>query len=111
VPLGVIKKCENKVDEMCLILKELHSYVPTKRVTLDLLLPTGISRPLNSEIFHRILLGGDQLTAARNCMARVDHGSSGKRLSGVLPVIEDWHAKMCFLKVSAFRFHLNFIKP
>lgn len=100
MPLGVIKKCENKVDEMCLILKELHKY---EQVTLKLALPTGDFKLLNSEVFHRTLLGGDQLTAARtrsSCLARVDHGSSGKRLSGVLPVIEDWHAKMCYLKVS-----------
>ena len=99
----MIKKCENKVDEMCSILNELHNYVPTEKVTLNLTLPTGNSRPLDSEVFHRILLGGDQLTAARarsSCMARADHGSSRKRLCGVLPVIEDWHAKMCYLKVS-----------
>jgi len=103
VPLGVIKKCENKVDEMCFILKELHRYVPTESTTLNLKLPTGELKPLDSEVFHRILLGGDQLTAARarsGSSARADHSSSGKRLSGLLPVIEDWHAKMCYLKVS-----------
>ena len=102
MPLGVIKKCENKLDEMCVILKELHHYVPAETVTLNLTLPTGGSKPLNSENFHRILLGGDQLTAActrSGCEARVDHGSSQRRLCGVLPVIEDWHSKMCYLKV------------
>lgn len=68
---------------MCSILKELHHYVPTEKVTLNLTLPTGESKPLDSELFHRILLGGDQLTAARacsGCSARIDHDSSGKTL-------------------------------
>ena len=101
----MIKKCENKVDEMCFILKEIHRYVPTEMITLNLTLPTGESKPVDSELFHRILLGGDQLTAARArsaCSARLDHGSSGKRLCGILPVMEDWHAKMCYLKVSSY---------
>ena len=79
---------------LCLILKELHNYVPTEKVTLDLTLPTGDLRGLDSKIFHRILLGGDQLTAAHthsSCLAHVDHGSSGKRLCEVLPVIGTIH--------------------
>jgi len=54
-------------------------------------------RLLDSEVFHRTLLGGGPVAAARtrSCLARVDHDSSGKKLSGVLPMIEDWHAKMC----------------
>ena len=94
---------------MCSILEELHHYVPTEKVTLNLALPTGESRPLDSESFYRILLGGDQLTAARarsGCSARADHDSSGKRLSGLLPVTEDWHAKMCYLKVRMYIRHL-----
>ena len=49
---------------MCSVLKELHRYVPTEIVTLNLILPTGESKPINSELFQQILLGGDQLTAA-----------------------------------------------
>ena len=58
VSLGVIKKSENKLDEMCSILKELHNYVPAERVTLKLALPTGDAKLLDTENFHRILLGG-----------------------------------------------------
>ena len=102
VPLGVIKKNENKIDEMCTILSDLHKYIPAESITLQLPLPSGNTKPLQNEIFHRLLLGGDQLTVARarsGCSARADHSSSGQRLSGILPVTEDWHAKMCFLKV------------
>ena len=53
----MIKKCENKVDEMCFILKEIHCYVPTEMITLNLTVPTGESKPINSELFYQILLG------------------------------------------------------
>ena len=102
MPLGVVKKCENRVDEMCTILHHIHQYIPSKTTTLNLLLPSGDVKNINSELFHRVLLGGDQLTVARArsaCAARSDHGSSGQRLCGLLPVFEDWHAKMCYLKV------------
>jgi len=111
VPLGEIKKSENKLDEMCSILKELHNYVTAERVTLNLALPAEDAKLLDTENFHQTLLGGDQLTAARarsSCEARVDHGSSKRRLSGVLPVIEDWHSKMCYLKVSIYLLCVHF---
>ena len=54
VPIGVIKKSENKLNEMCSILKELHNYVPAERVTLNLALSTGDAKLLDSENFHRI---------------------------------------------------------
>jgi len=102
VPLGVIKKNENKIDEMCTILSDLHHYIPTETTIFHLPLPSGNTKLLQSEIFHRVLLGGDKLTVARarsGCSAQADHGSSEQRLSGLLPVTEDWHVKMCFLKV------------
>ena len=92
---------------MCSILKELHRYVHTEMVTLNLMLPTGESKPTNSELFQRILLGGDQLTAAcahNGCSACLDHGSSGKRLCGILLVMEDWHKNK--LLESKFLFHI-----
>ena len=101
----MIKKCENEVDEMCFILTEIHHYVSTEMITLTLTLPTGESKPIDSELFHRILLGEDRLTAAHArsvCSACLDHGSSGKRLCGILLVMEDWHRKMCYLKLSSY---------
>ena len=56
----------------------------------------------DSTKFFKILLGGDQLTIARvrgtQCLF---HGSDKamKRLQGIIPVQEDWHARMNFMKV------------
>lgn len=62
---------------------------------------------IDDEIFHQILLGGDQLTVARarvSIGARQDHVTRRKRLEGLLPVVEDWHAKQCLLKVHNFKY-------
>jgi len=50
--------------------------------------------------FHKILLGGDQLTAARcrgAAAVRSDHRTSLERLDGMVPVCEDWHAKRIYV--------------
>lgn len=49
-----------------------------------------------------ILFGGDQLTTERartvkNVLSNSDAATS--RLEGLVPVTEDWHAKMCLYKV------------
>lgn len=48
--------------------------------------------------FHYILFGGDQLTVERD-MGCKEHNDNEWRgldcLEGLLPVIEDWHAKVC----------------
>jgi L1 cell adhesion molecule like protein len=78
------------------IMKELQDrYVPKKVIDT----PT-----LNCEVFHKVLMGGDQLTVAR-CrgahMGRKNETTPSEQLRGLVPVIEDWHAKQCFLEVCA----------
>lgn len=53
-------------------------------------------------LFHKTLLGGDQLTCAHVCgchKARTSEENDLDRLQGLVPVAEDWHAKMCLLEV------------
>lgn len=52
--------------------------------------------------FHYLLFGGDQLTVERahgskKCRSNEIRGLD--RLEGLIPVVEDWHAKVIFLKV------------
>lgn len=57
---------------------------------------------LNCERFHKIVIGGDQLTVARCRAAQIVRRNEihpTKQLRGLLPVVEDWHAKQCFLEV------------
>lgn len=93
-----------KHEDMVCILDHLHQYVPTKSVEDRVELP-GLPEGLDVTIdhFHYILFGGDMLTemrarTARNIRSNSDRGRD--RLEGVIPIIEDWHAKVCFLEVS-----------
>ena len=52
--------------------------------------------------FSKILLGGDQLTAARargTQAIRRTESTPANRLQGLIPVIEDWHVRMSLMKV------------
>jgi len=107
VPLGVLQRNENKLDQMCDIMEKLHNYVPSKDVQqwYDLF-QDGHLIEIDEEIFYQILLGGDQLTVAqarRNAVIRSDHHTSVCSridcLEGLLPVCKDWYAKQCLLKV------------
>ena len=58
---------------------------------------------LKDKQYAMTLVGGDQLTAARMHGAQKIRGNSERseeRFDGLLPVAEDWHAKMCFMEVS-----------
>ena len=65
IPLGVLLKDENKLDEMVDIMSHLHQYIPAQEFTEDVALPnTGGTVPVQKAVMHSILFGGDQLTAA-----------------------------------------------
>ena len=61
VPLGVLLLNENRVDEMCKILDELHKYVPTT-TTEGVTLPDGQVLTHADYGLIQILFGGDQVT-------------------------------------------------
>uniref|UniRef100_A0A1X7UW05 Uncharacterized protein n=1 Tax=Amphimedon queenslandica TaxID=400682 RepID=A0A1X7UW05_AMPQE len=62
VPLGVILKNENVIEEMIEVLLKLQSYVPTQHHTdTDQL----NQQEVNRDIIHKLLFGGDQLTRKR----------------------------------------------
>lgn len=109
VPLGVILKNENLLNEMVEILDELHKYVPMKQTTqeFDLVHQYDEVEHVSVKVyhFHHILLGSDQLTVARvrGCQRIRNNSDNGRAcLEGLFPVVEDWHTKMCYLKVSIF---------
>lgn len=97
-------KNENKVDEMVDILSVLHQYVPMKECTAAVDIPEmEDATEVKVQSMHTLLLGGDQLTAERArgaCRVRQNSQSAAGRLEGIIPVAEDWHAKVCFLEVS-----------
>ena len=109
MPLGVLLKDESQHDDMISILEKLQEYSPQladedKGVSK----PTG-DRDEDTEEYRNntstlpILLGGDQFSTsmARRVIAdRVNSRNDIECLKGVQPVVEDWHAKLCFLTVS-----------
>lgn len=84
------------------ILTHLHQYVPAVSNTCEQLISTGVKVATEKTAFYRILVGGDQLTAARARSAlklKLNSQTPLKKLEGI-PVAEDWHMKVNFLKVS-----------
>ena len=80
---------------MCSIMKYLHRYVPTKlhNITYHLHDEEFVC---TEEFCHRILFGGDQLTAS-HCWsaksARCHDDLSKEWFEGFIPVTEDWHTQ------------------
>ena len=94
---------ENKLDEMGKILEHYMSLVPTLESMQQILLPNGSEIEIDNTQFHPILFGGDQLTVARirgTKVLRDTHDTPSERFEGIVPVVEDWHARMALLKVS-----------
>lgn len=98
-------KNENKIDEMVSILNELHKYVPQSEQTM--ISQVAVNGQVHDEqvlhvLCHRVLFGGDQLTAkrARSAIAQRSNSEDGRgKLEGFIPVAQDWHAGMCFMQV------------
>ena len=84
-------------------MEHFQQYVPVESETSKISIPGVGEKEIHSDKFHHILFGGDLLTAKRARGSQYIRSNSlrGKdRLEGFKPVVEDWHAKMCFIGVS-----------
>lgn len=102
MPLGVLDKNENKGDEMADILSHLHQYVPSVPFQCQVQHASGEVFTEHRSSMHRIIVGGDQLTAARirgAQKAKSNAASPEKRVEGIIPCADDWHTKANFLGV------------
>ena len=81
----------------------LHQYVPTLKKERHVQVSTTSEEEIIHEYkFKRILLGGDQLTVARARSCQFGRGNSDSalsKLSGLIPVAEDWHTGVILLTV------------
>lgn len=98
---------EINYEDMIKCLEAIQVYVPATDVEREVTIPnkTGPDTVMKiTDQQHKMtLVGGDQLTVARMRGAQKIRGNSEtsqQRLDGILPVAEDWHAKMCFLEVN-----------
>ena len=74
--------------------------VPTLESMQQILLPNGSEIEIDNTQFHPILF---QLIVARirgTKVLRDTHDTPSERFEGIVPVVEDWHARMALLKVS-----------
>ena len=102
VPLGVILKSENKTDEMCEIMECVQQYVPHVQASHNFVNPiTEDVMKIEGDHLYHILFGGDQLTVARARGSQRDRINSDNGLSkfdGLIPIVEDWHAKLSYYR-------------
>ena len=87
---------------MCLIMENLHKYVPAIHTNELVHLPDGDTIEVEKVDMWEVLFGGDQLTVARSRGARAiqaSHPTADDRLEGLVPTIEDWHTRVILLKV------------
>jgi len=97
----VILKNENVHDEMVEIMSQLYQYVPSIEYTTEVH-TAGIDDVKREALIHPLLLGGDQLTAARArgvIKSRINSKSPAACFKGLTPCIEDWHVQMLLLEV------------
>ena len=95
---------------MTLIMDHIQQYMPSRSVHTSRTLPNSETFNEDKQYLHRILFGGDQLTVARargGIAIRQDHDFAKQKLDGMLPTIDDWHAKQCFLKVCRFSYYVT----
>lgn len=80
-----------------------HQYVPSIIGTEQSYIPSiDSSAEVRTDNFHKLLIGGDQLTAARARAVkrhRVNSASPSARLDGLIPCAEDWHTQTILLQV------------
>lgn len=94
----MILKSENKTDEMCEIMENIHQYVLHLQASHDFVNPmTEDVIKVKGDHFSHVLFGGDQLTVARarGCQrVRMNSDNGLSRFEGLIPILEDWHAKV-----------------
>lgn len=106
VPLGVLPKNETKYEDMIDILTHIQGYVPCNTYEKEFVVGDDVvcGHEYN---FIPALVGGDQLSVARARGGQdisLDGNNGYDKLNGLLPVAEDWHAKLCFMEVGLYSY-------
>ena len=102
VPLSVLMRNENKLDQMCPILDDLQKYCPSHITESEIDLPDGSSIKHRQVKMYEIGFGSDQWTCERIRGAqglRRNHDCTDHKLNGFVPFVEDWHARLTLVTV------------
>ena len=87
-------------------METIQEYVPVHSEMTTVDVPSVGEKEVHADWFHHILFGGDMLTAKRARGSKHIRSNSARgqdRLEGLIPVAEDWHAKVCLMGVSSYR--------
>lgn len=96
---------ENKLEDMSKTLEHYMKLVPSFSAEGKYTLSNGEVISFDDTRFWEVLFGGDQLTVARTRgtqALRDTEETALNRLQGIVPIVEDWHTRMIFLKVYTF---------
>ena len=98
----MITKNEQYTKNMIEIMDEMQQYVPSIQRT-STVAAGDKEYQVEQDVVHPLLFGGDQLTVKNARAAQTAKSAeplSLGRLEGLVPVFEDWHARLCLLNVS-----------
>lgn len=96
---------------MGLIMDRFVKLVPQQPDDALAVLPNGDVLEFDNTQFAKILLGGDQLTAARargTQSIRRTEDTAARRLQGLIAVTEDWHVRMSLMKVFPYALYMYY---
>ncbi len=96
-------KNENKYEEMVDIMDDIHKYVPTVSSKVEVDVPGAENETVELDMDQSVPLypDGRRSVDCSTCSRYCSNSERQKeRLEGLVPVCEDWHAKMCLLGVS-----------
>ena len=109
LPLGVQLKNEMYLTDMCSVLDSFNAYVPMEESTKCIEVAGDLYFYDDTKLVQ-LLLFGDQLTVARARSAsklRDTQTEAKDTLQGFVPVIADWHTRICLLEASTHQYKLS----
>lgn len=109
MPLGVILKNENKLEEMVQIMQHVHQYVP-KQSFEETYIHENFTVQIPRAVFHQLLFRGDQLTAKRGRgakKAKINSVDPSRWLDGLIPKAEASFQLLGILKLTLLCIHIR----
>ena len=103
VPLGVLPKSEISYADMVEILEHYQQYIPHGNVNVNV---PGSTETVDKQYITTLIVR-DYLSASRARGGQIIRSNSEFQehgLGGIMPVAEDWHAKVCLMEVRMFFF-------